>query len=582
MNLKKLLLCQLSILTLLTPIYAIDLINHGKSDYVISLEDSSLPTRNAAMELQSYLEKITGVNLPVVEKATTSAAIRLGGKNAEHLPADSIIIKTSDNDLILTGQGNRGTLYAVYTFLEDYLNVRFLAPNDTLLPQMTSCTLPEIDLVSTPAFAVREYWGEIFCNNSDYALKRKINGHWESIPDDWGGHEQLQGWCHTFDQILPAAEFLEKHPEWYAFKDGKRVHQQLCLSNREMRNLFKERLLKWLDQNPGHRFVSISQNDYNVYCECPSCLKLDARYGGKQSGILLDFVNEMAEAVEKDHPEIIVVTLAYLYSVQVPENIVPRDNVCIQFCTIEADVGSALIEEINQQFHTAVRSWSKITQYMFAWCYFANFTRYLAPHPTWRHWDDDLRLFRDNNTIWMFAQGGGCMEELAELRAYVVSKLLWNPDWNVEDLVDEFLIGYYGAGAPYIRSYMELMADTLENHNFHMICYIPSTKEWMPYSVLLEAEKLLRQAQEAVKGDARLEKHVLKAKLAINHEILDRDDTYTEENFSPERLQNALDEFCQATENMENFDYQEGHPLPEFKEKIITRATQALANVQQD
>ena len=34
--------------------------------------------------------------------------------------------------------------------------------------------------------------------------------------------------------------------------------------------------------------------------------------------------------------------------------------------------------------------------------------------------------------------------DFAELRAYLVSKLMWNPEANVDSLMQHFLHGYYG------------------------------------------------------------------------------------------------------------------------------------------
>lgn len=34
--------------------------------------------------------------------------------------------------------------------------------------------------------------------------------------------------------------------------------------------------------------------------------------------------------------------------------------------------------------------------------------------------------------------------DFAELRAYLVSKLMWNPEVNVDSLMQHFLHGYYG------------------------------------------------------------------------------------------------------------------------------------------
>lgn len=52
-------------------------------------------------------------------------------------------------------------------------------------------------------------------------------------------------------------------------------------------------------------------------------------------------------------------------------------------------------------------------------------------------------------------------EDFAELRAYLVSKLMWNPEANVDSLMQHFLHGYYGEAAPYLYQYIKVMEGAL-------------------------------------------------------------------------------------------------------------------------
>lgn len=47
--------------------------------------------------------------------------------------------------------------------------------------------------------------------------------------------------------------------------------------------------------------------------------------------------------------------------------------------------------------------------------------------------------------------------EFAELRAYVLSKLLWDPECYVDDVIDDFMYGYYGRSGQYVKEYFELL-----------------------------------------------------------------------------------------------------------------------------
>ena len=58
-----------------------------------------------------------------------------------------------------------------------------------------------------------------------------------------------------------------------------------------------------------------------------------------------------------------------------------------------------------------------------------------------------------------FSYGGDA--SMGDLKVYLLSRLLWNPYVDEEKIVDEFIDGVYGNGAPYIKEYVRLMADAI-------------------------------------------------------------------------------------------------------------------------
>ena len=54
------------------------------------------------------------------------------------------------------------------------------------------------------------------------------------------------------------------------------------------------------------------------------------------------------------------------------------------------------------------------------------------------------------------------MAEFSELRTYLIAKLLWNPDCDIDSVMNDFLYGYYGPAAAHIRAYIDTMHDALE------------------------------------------------------------------------------------------------------------------------
>lgn len=156
-------------------------------------------------------------------------------------------------------------------------------------------------------------------------------------------------------------------------------------------------------------------------------------------------------------------TLAYLYTMNPPKHVKPLPNVNIMLCDIDCDREVTLTENASgKQFVKAMEGWSAITDNIFVWDYGINFDNYLAPFPNFHILQDNIRLFKKNHATMHFSQIAGSRGgDFAELRAYLVSKLMWNPEANVDSLMQHFLHGYYGEAAPYLYQYIKVMEGAL-------------------------------------------------------------------------------------------------------------------------
>src|SRR5690606_41167267 len=90
-------------------------------------------------------------------------------------------------------------------------------------------------------------------------------------------------------------------------------------------------------------------------------------------------------------------------------------------------------------------------------------TNSIFPHPNLRVLGPNIRFFARNNSIGVFEQGDSFSNgagDFVALRVWLMSKLLWNPDQDQRQLENEFLKGYYGAAAPHLRGYLDLLQDS--------------------------------------------------------------------------------------------------------------------------
>ncbi len=84
----------------------------------------------------------------------------------------------------------------------------------------------------------------------------------------------------------------------------------------------------------------------------------------------------------------------------------------------------------------------------------------------------NLAFFADNGCRLMFQQGSGqALSEFVELRSYLIAKLLWNTELDPQEIIKDFLYGYYGAAAPYLGEYIGIMNDELESSGDNLWIY---------------------------------------------------------------------------------------------------------------
>ncbi|NLO36344.1 MAG: DUF4838 domain-containing protein [Clostridiaceae bacterium] len=495
---------------------------------------------NAAKELLYYLERITGACFEIEKAASAAAmpkpaialgeaALWLGLDEPRGLGEDGFVIRTLGDSLALYG-GRRGILYAAYELLEQ-LGCRFFTPLCEKVPTCENLALPELDCRQVPALEYRYHNYKDFTAHPSFAVKRRINGP-VPIDEDWGGHLAYAWFVHTFERnILDPAEVFDAHPEYFSLVDGKRLRErtQLCLTNPDVLRITIEKVKKALAENPQCRLISVSQNDWNNNCTCDSCRKIDAEEGSS-AGSLIWFVNQVAEAVEKDFPDAVIDTLAYQYSRPAPRQIRPRHNVCVRLCSIEScfmhpfetcDDDARAVKRpdgTSSRFITDLQDWAKVCNRLYIWDYTTCFAHYPMPFPNWNVLQPNMQAFVRNNVKGVFEQACGAAggsTDLNELRAYLLAKLLWDPDCDLEAHMQDFLNAFYGAAGPEIRRYIRLLTDTVEQENIHVGFNDSCDRPYLTPERLDQYDAIFDRAAEQVQGDPIRLPRVEKARLSL-------------------------------------------------------------------
>jgi hypothetical protein len=440
------------------------------------------------------------------------------GSGYAGLGPEEYVIRTQGGRLLLAGGRPRGTLYAVYRFLQEQLGVRWYAPWFAHLPTRRELELSALDVRGRPAFEYRDpFWFPAF--DGDWAARNGSNSQTARLKEKHGGQVTYKGFVHTFYALVPPDPYFKTHPEWFSLVKGKRVGEraQLCTTDPALRDFIVERVRAWLRESPEARIISVSQNDHAGACECARCAALDEREGSA-SGSLLELVNYVAGKIEPEFPHVLVDTLAYQYTRKAPRTLRPRSNVIIRLCSIECNFARPLEDVTNESFARDLREWHRLTNRLYVWDYTTDFSHYLLPFPNYDVLGPNVRFFHRHGVIGLFEQGAyqSFSSEMSEMRAWVLAQLLWNPFQDDRELVREFLGAYYGAAAArHIRDYLDLIRTAAQP--YYVGIGHPDASPYLRFDTLARAERLWEKAEAAANGNPDRLWRVRQARLSLGY-----------------------------------------------------------------
>lgn len=453
--------------------------------YAIVVKTPNEATVYAASELMQYLLKATGKALSILygEQKTPENAIEIA---CEEKFKDGFSLRFDGKKLLLTGNNERSALYAVYEFLER-IGWRFFTQKAQYerAPQGYACekllTSGNVDIPQD--FCVTQEAVFDYRDGSSFALgdvgfcaKMRINAQtWGSkrFPPALGGartfaYRGCEG--HTFGKLVPIDVYGKTNPEFFAEIDGVRKTDgvtwdsapQLCLTNFNSVPVVVSTMKKWMEVTPKAEYISVSQNDNKLFCQCESCRSSYEKYG--YFGTLIRYVNEVAKVFEKDYPNVKIHTYAYSKTDDINESVKAHKNVMVQWCPTRMCRNHSLSDKncaLNRANYKKLETLSKVVDEIFIYDY-RHCLRYAMLHFT------DLFTLRDTVRTYADLHVKGIFSEVnihslnqctfEELRAYLFGKLLWNPYMSEEEYdrhIDEFLEGYYGKGWRHIREYLD-------------------------------------------------------------------------------------------------------------------------------
>ncbi|MBQ4625900.1 MAG: DUF4838 domain-containing protein [Clostridia bacterium] len=463
------------------------IVQNAGSDFVIVTEntpDECILT--AVDELQTYLKKISGAELEWVPESEYDGgkAIVIGETELEkeitevdraEIGADGFLLYSDGTYFLIAGGDSRGTLYGVYTFLEEYLGVRWFTPTLEVVPESADVVIDAaINRIVQPSFSVRR--NDCAGTNAAHRARTKMNvSFWYEVPE-YGGAMTFVLWDVTLDKLVPDALFAE-HPEYFAMNpDGSRTTDHVCLSHPDVLGIAVENARKAiLECERDSKYIHIGQKDNSNYCHCEACEALYARYGSISAPTII-FTNAFADALDDEFPDFTFTFYAYGETDRPPEDMSLRcsPNVVPVLCGIHRACRSHPITECgaqdgNETFENLFgdneptvaldhANWVKLADRTFIYDYTINFLNSAQFFSNFETMQSTMKYMHDIGiTGYVYNCGDGHYAAFNELRNYLLCKLQWDVNCDVEYHMNDFLKAYYGEeAAPYIKKIIDI------------------------------------------------------------------------------------------------------------------------------
>ncbi len=357
---------------------------------------------------------------------------------------DSFLIDPVDTKrLVIIGNRPIATFYGVCEFLERYAGVLWIWPgeNGTEIPAVSTFSASITKQLSEPVFKNRQVSGVL----PDWGRYNKL------IQGTRDRRETRSFFHHNVNSVLKR-ELFDTHPEYFNMLRGQRFRPvkgqtQACTTNQDVIQIFTDAATQQFKRFPWIDSFSVSANDGGNFCECENCRSLDIPGVASQTDRYFTFANAVASKIKDDFPDKFITCLAYgLNTIEPPVKLQLLPNV----------MPYLVIPSMKDHHQKGVIDWSRHANQMgvYFWLHgkavpkfyphkFGEYLRFLGKHKVTGVY---MEVYPDSVR-------NNASSVLEAPRLWIIGKQLWNPEVDVNSLMDTFCRGFYGPAAKPMRTY---------------------------------------------------------------------------------------------------------------------------------
>lgn len=538
------------------------IVKDGASEYVVLIPDSASATlQTAATEFTFFFSRATDINLAIKNDAEYSASekyISFGNTSV----ADSVVvseselgtqgfrIKTVGDNVVVKSAGRHGVLWGAYELLTRMFGYEYYAKDVYYIKtDVKQLALKDYDITDKPDIEIRAVADSQGYSDAEVAHRLR----------------QFQ----VYDEFLiPMKKPYHNSFEYVADTDGTVPARflatsglQLCYTGRgddsvveEMLDRSIEYLKPLIAKSEWSDFLYGIQDEY-AWCQCDACKDCKQKYGTNSAAVIL-YMNRLRDKLDAYLLEagierrINFYWFAYTDIVQPPvhkdvngeyvandPSLICKDGVGIMFAPITNNFTQSIYSQTNEMAYEQLKGFKAITNRLLVWTYACNFTDFFVPYDSTTYMQELFKAVVDNNGVYLFNQGRhsqGNSSGFDVLRQYLVAKLGWDVNANVEKLTDNFFDIYFGkAKEPMKQMYDELR--TVMRYNYDVLgmsggvlADVANEKYW-PVQLLNHWMQLINEAYVLAGDDSALYERILRESIFVRYYqlkfyILDGDD----------------------------------------------------------
>ncbi len=480
---------------------------------IIVFQDAPPRTRDAAMTLAEYIEKISGAKPAIVDGEPSTVperAVWVGFQpvlkslfpetDFDFKHPEETLIAANEKYLVIAGrdrldpahmetkgrlvmktgiQQDYGTANTVYSFIQEQLGVRCLWPGEEDVVECEHIVIAPME---------RRYHPQIRARGG-MLVKTSLGDNKESGEELWARFQRVQldsmdmSGGHGFGDWWE--KYGEQHPDYFAAApDGTRKavpsnprNTKLCQSNPAVWKQWLDDTTELVKSNPLLRVINVSPNDgyTSGHCTCANCLawdhpdgeKVEWTFGGgvKFQGVSqtdrdVRFANTLARMLKERFPdrEVFVQLNAYGLARNPPIGIAPDDKVIIS-SVANFHMRSPGERILPMQQHAG---WAAKAKHLM-WRPNLGSPAGLSwgmPDVAMTQAGEDFRFAADKHCLGLYFDLFWLHWATQGPHYYTLAHLAWNPQTDVAALMNDYYRRGFGPAAADVKAYWQLMERT--------------------------------------------------------------------------------------------------------------------------